>query len=69
MEEAVYIGILISSLGYSLLQSIQQGKQIASVNTQLAVLQNNVALLNQKLDIFMRNEVDALKDIAMSVKK
>lgn len=61
--------LILIPLGWSLLQGIQHGKMIAAVKTQLEVLQNNVSMMNHKFDVFLKSEIDTLKDIAESVKK
>lgn len=52
--------ILLPGMAYLLMQSIQQGKAIAS-------LHSTVDLLNRKMDLFLKTEIDTLKDIAKSV--
>jgi len=68
--------IILIPLGWSILQQIQQGKMTAAVRTQLGVVQNNLVTLQNNLtqvkatlDIFVKTEIDTLKQIAESVKK
>lgn len=60
--QIVLAGILLPGMAYLLLQSIQQGKAIAA-------LQTTVDLLNRKMDLFLKTEIDTLKDIATSVRR
>jgi len=61
--------LLLAPLAYSLLTGIQTRQMLTQVKTQMEVLQNNVSMLNMKFDVFLKSEIDALKDIAASVKK
>lgn len=61
--------LILLPLGYSLLQGIQTRQIVAQVKTQLEVLQNNVSIMNHKFDVFLKSEIDTLKDIAQSVRK
>lgn len=61
--------LVLIPLGWSLLQGVQHGKIMTQLKTQLEVLQNNVSMMNHKFDVFLKSEIDALKEIANSVKK
>lgn len=50
------LGIIIPGLGYLLMNSIQQGKQIA-------VLSSTVDQINTKMNLFLKTEIDTLKEI------
>lgn len=60
--------LVLIPLGWSLLQGVQHGKIMAQLKTQIEVLQNNVSMMNHKFDVFLKSEIDTLKDIAQSVK-
>lgn len=61
--------LVLIPLGWSLLQGIQHGKIMTAMKTQIEVLQNNVSMMNHKFDVFLKSEIDTLKDIAESVKQ
>lgn len=61
--------LILIPLGWSLLQQIQHGKMMSQMKTQIEVLQNNLTLMNHKFDVFLKSEIDTLKEIAESVKK
>lgn len=60
--------LILIPLGWSLLQQVQQGKIMSQMKAQIEVLQNNVTLMSHKFDVFLKSEIDTLKDIAESVK-
>lgn len=61
MESWQVISLLFGGvIGYLAINSIQQGKQLAVMSKQLDTLQMQVSL-------FLKNEVDTLKEIARSV--
>jgi len=60
--------LILAPLAWSLLQGVQHGKMINAMHAQLSVLQNNVSMLNTKFDVFLKSEIDALKDIAESIR-
>lgn len=60
--------LILIPLGWSLVQQVQQGKIMSQMKAQIEVLQNNVTLMSHKFDVFLKSEIDTLKDIAESVK-
>lgn len=58
----IFVGLITPVLGYLVLSNIQQGKQIAVMSKQLDTI-------TMQLNLFLKSEVDTLKDIARSVSR
>ena len=73
--QGIFLTVYGSALGYLLLQSIRQGKQIAvqqttsnSIDKTLTSMNEKIDTLGVRIDLFMKNEIDTLKDIVKSFK-
>jgi peptidoglycan hydrolase CwlO-like protein len=77
METQAIIGtVLISVIGWSLLQIHQHNAKIATLSTGQTTIQNDlkgikedIGELNQKLNLFLKSELDTLKELVKSTAK
>lgn len=70
------LAIYFPALVWSALTIIQQGKKIVASQTMMSVITDKmdnltkaVENLSRRFDLFLKSELDTLKDIANSVKK
>lgn len=63
--QITFISLYGALLAFLSLTQIQQGKQLASILIRIDVIER----LEKKLDLFMKSELDALKDLANQVSK
>lgn len=73
---SVYITIFLSISAWAALSIIRHNSQITSLqatqtntNILLAKIEEKVDILGQRIDTFMKSEIDTLKDIAESFRK
>lgn len=74
--QIIVLSIYGPFLGWLALSNIQQGKKIVALQTMNAnvaykmdSLQKAVDSLSVKMDLFMKSELDTMKEIAKSVKQ
>jgi hypothetical protein len=65
----VVIGIFIVFGGYLGISNNQHSKQIAVMQKSIDGLRDQVTLLSTQVSLFLKNEIDTLKEIAKSVNK
>ena len=65
----VIAGIVVAFAAYLGLSNVQHTKQIAVMQKSIDALSNQVTLLATQVNLFLKSEIDTLKDIAKSVNK
>lgn len=61
--QIVFITLYGGVLAYLLLSQVQQGKIISSMSTMLEQVSKKQDKLDEKLNLFLKTEVDTLKDL------
>ena len=61
--QIVFITLYGGLLAYLALSQVQQGKQLASIGTMVQELREDMKRQDSKLDLFLKTEVDTLKDL------
>lgn len=56
--------IILPGMGYLALQSFQQGKQLSSLRTDMNIVKENGDRTNEKLNLFLKTEIDSIKQMA-----
>jgi hypothetical protein len=51
-------------IGYLILKQIQQGSKLNTIAIKVDSIAESVFELKTRLDLFLKNEIDALKEIA-----
>lgn len=74
--QVIFTTVYGAFLGWIALSHIQQGKKIVStqsmmdnINDKIETLSSLFNTLDKKLDLFLKSEIDTLKEIARSVKQ
>jgi hypothetical protein len=65
----VIAGIVVAFAAYLGLSNVQHTKQIAVMQKSIDNLSNQVTLLATQVNLFLKSEIDTLKEIAESVRK
>lgn len=67
MEQVVFISLYGSVLAWLSLTTIQHGKKLAvlqNIFQTIDEIKKNQDKLNDRLDVFLKTEIDTLKDLA-----
>lgn len=74
--QVIFTTVYGAFLGWIALSHIQQGKKIVAtqsmmdnINDKIETLSSLFNTLDKKLDLFLKSEIDTLKEIARSVKQ
>jgi hypothetical protein len=62
--QIVFISLYGGVLAYLAMSQVQQGKQLSSISTMMDTINKNQERLDKKLDLFLKNEIDTLKELA-----
>lgn len=62
--QIVFISLYGGVLAYLALSQIQQGKILSAMSTMVGQIQKNQEAVEKKLDLFLKSEIDTLKEIA-----
>jgi hypothetical protein len=65
----IVAGIVVAFAAYLGLSNVQHTKQIAVMQKSIDNLSNQVTLLATQVNLFLKSEIDTLKEIAESVRK
>lgn len=61
--QVVFITLYGGVLAYLALSQVQQGKQLSSMATMVEAINKKQERMDQKLDLFLKNEIDTLKEL------
>lgn len=61
--QVVFITLYGGVLAYLALSQVQQGKQLSSMATMVESINKKQERMDQKLDLFLKNEIDTLKEL------
>lgn len=61
--QITFISIYGAVLAYLALSQIQQGKMISSMSTMLEEIKRNQDKVDEKLNVFLKSEIDTLKEL------
>jgi outer membrane murein-binding lipoprotein Lpp len=64
METAQVFALMAAVIGYLALQSFRQGAKLNTISSKVDTISEDVLELKTRLDLFLKNEIDALKEIA-----
>lgn len=61
--QVVFITLYGGVLAYLALSQVQQGKQLSGMATMVESINKKQERMDQKLDLFLKNEIDTLKEL------
>lgn len=61
--QVVFISLYGGILAYLALSQVQQGKQLSSMAAMMDAISKNQEKLDTKLNLFLKNEMDQLKEL------
>lgn len=67
--QVAFISIYGGALAWVIITLIQQGKSISSMSTMIEQMMKIQDKMDQKLNLFLKSEIDTLKDLVEKIGK
>jgi len=64
METTQVFLVMSGVIGYLVINQIQQGRKLNTIGVKVDAIAESLLELKTRLDLFLKNEIDALKEIA-----